>query len=113
MLYAPTDVYFENYQSVIQPDVLVVMNENKHIIEEDGVHGAPDIVFEILSRNRIHDTLKKKTLYEEAGVKEYFIIDPADKSVIMFALNAEKRYELVYELKGKITSGILGCSLDL
>jgi Uma2 family endonuclease len=71
------------------------------------------IIFEILSLNRIHDTLKKKTLYETTDVKEYFIIDPSDKTVIMFAYNNDHRYELVYELKGKITSEILGASFDL
>ncbi|MDP9080379.1 MAG: Uma2 family endonuclease [Bacteroidota bacterium] len=112
-LAAPTDVYLEEKQSVIQPDVLVVMNENKHIIQKDGLHGAPDIVFEILSSNHIHDTVKKKTLYEEAGVKEYFIIDPADKMVIMFARNVEGRYDLIYQLKGKIASEVLAASFDL
>jgi Uma2 family endonuclease len=112
-LAAPTDVYLEDQQSAIQPDVLVVMNENKYIIHKDGLHGAPDIIFEILSGNHIHDTVKKKTLYEDAGVKEYFIIDPADKMVIMFARNIYGRYELVYELKGKITSEILAASFDL
>jgi Uma2 family endonuclease len=71
-------------------------------------------VFEIISGNRTHDTVRKKTFYEEAGVKEYFIIDPADKTVIVFAYNNnQKKYELVYELKGKVTSEILGMSFDL
>ncbi len=113
MLGAPTDVYFEDQQSVMQPDVFIIMTDNKHIIEDNGVHGAPDIIFEVLSGNRIHDTVKKKTIYESAGVKEYFIIDPSDKTVVMFAYNDDKRYELVYELKGKITSEVLGISFDL
>jgi len=113
VLHAPADVYFEQEQSVLQPDVLVILNQNKHIIKLDGIHGAPDIVFEILSGNRIHDTLKKKTLYEKAGVKEYFIIDPADKKVVMFAFNEAGQYELIYELTGKVTSAVLGCNFTL
>jgi|SRR6185503_13745249 len=113
VLGAPTDVYFEGEQSVIQPDVFVVMNENKQIILDDGVYGAPDIIFEVLSTNRIHDTIKKKTIYETAGVKEYFIIDPVNKMVMMFAFNNDKRYELVYELKNKIASDVLGVSFEL
>ncbi|MEO3405815.1 Uma2 family endonuclease [Mucilaginibacter sp. CAU 1740] len=113
ILHAPADVYFEEEQSVLQPDVLVILNENKSIIHNDGIYGAPDIVFEILSGNRIHDTLKKKNLYEKAGVKEYFIIDPADKKVVMFAMSENNQYELVYELIGKITSEVLGCSFSL
>lgn len=113
ILHAPADVYFEQEQSVLQPDVLVILNENKSIIQKDGIHGSPDVVFEILSGNRIHDTLKKKSLYEKAGVKEYFIIDPEDKKVVMFTYNEASQYELVYELTGKITSEVLGCSFNL
>lgn len=113
VLAAPTDVYLDEKTSVVQPDVLVVMNENKAIIKNDGIYGAPDIVFEILSGNKAHDTIKKKTLYEECGVKEYFMVDPADKMVMMFALNTKGRYDLIYELKGKIASDILGHSFDL
>lgn len=110
---APTDVYLTEMQSVVQPDILVIMNENKGIISDDGIHGAPDIIFEILSGNHIHDTVKKKTLYEDAGVKEYFIIDPANKMVVMFALNNNGKFDVIYELTGKITSEILGTSFDL
>jgi len=109
---APTDVYFEVEQSVVQPDLLVILDENKAIIQKDGIYGAPDVIFEILSANRKHDTLKKKTLYEKAGVKEYFIIDPSDNSVAMFAFNGSKQYEMIYEEKGRILSDILGCDLN-
>ena len=112
-LAAPTDVYFEAEQSVVQPDLLVILNENKSIIQKDGIYGAPDVIFEILSVNRKHDTLKKRTLYEKTGVKEYFIIDPSDNSVTMFAYNGSKQYEMIYEEKGRILSDILGCDLNL
>jgi len=110
---APTDVYLTDQQSVVQPDILVILNENKGIIYDDGIHGAPDIIFEILSGNHIHDTVKKKSLYEDAGVKEYFIIDPSNKMVIMFARNNDGKFDIIYELTGKITSGILATSFDL
>ena len=110
---APIDVYLAEMQSVVQPDILVIMNENKGIIYDDGIHGAPDIIFEILSGNHIHDTVKKKTLYEDAGVKEYFIINPTNKMVVMFALNNNGKFDVIYELTGKITSEILGTSFDL
>lgn len=113
ILEAPTDVYLTELQSVVQPDIMVIMEKNRSLIYEDGVHGAPDIIFEILSGNHIHDTVKKKSLYEEAGVKEYFVIDPANKMVVMFALNASGKYDVVYERTGKITSGILATSFDI
>jgi Uma2 family endonuclease len=109
----PVDVYLEKQESVVHPDALVIMDKNLEIIHEDAIYGVPDIIFEILCGNRAYDKIKKKTLYEEAGVKEYFIIDPLDKTVIMFAYNNDKQYELVYELKGKITSEVLGVSFDL
>jgi len=57
--------------------------------------------------------VKKKSLYEDAGVKEYFIIDPSNKMVIMFARNNDGKFDIIYELIGKITSGILATSFDL
>jgi Uma2 family endonuclease len=110
---APTDVYLEDLESVVQPDVLVVLKENESIIHDDGIYGAPDIIFEILSGNGIHDTIRKKALYEDAGVKEYFIINPSDKMVLMFARGNQNKFEWVYEIKGKITSEVLGISIDL
>ena len=108
---APMDVYFEDQQSVVQPDVIVILNENKGIIHKNGIYGSPDIIIEILSGNRIHDTLKKKSLYEKkALVKEYFIIDPQDNTVVLFCLNQANVYELAYEEKGKLMSDVLGCN---
>ena len=107
---APTDVYFEDQQSVVQPDIIVILNENKNIIHKNGVYGSPDIIIEILSGNRIHDTLKKKSLYEKALVKEYFIIDPQDNTVLLFCLNQVNVYGLAYEEKGKLMSDVLGCN---
>jgi len=45
----PLDVYLENQDSAVQPDILFISNSNKHIIKDDGyVHGAPDLIIEIL-----------------------------------------------------------------
>lgn len=105
---APVDVYFEGQQSVVQPDLIVILNGNKNIIRKDGIYGSPEIIIEILSGNRLHDTLRKKALYEKCLVKEYFIIDPEDKNVVLFALNEQGLYELVYEDKGRLMSEISG-----
>jgi len=113
VLRKPCDVYLEEQRSVVQPDIFVILDENKQIIYEDAIYGVPDIIFEILCGNRAYDRIEKKGLYEQAGVKEYFIIDPLDNTVTMFTLNSQHKYELVYELKGKITSAILATSFDL
>lgn len=109
----PTDVYLERQQAVVQPDVFVIMNYNLGIIHDDAVYGVPDIVFEILCGDRDYDKVTKRALYEDAGVKEYFIIDPSNKMVIMFARNNDGKFDIIYELTGKITSGILATSFDL
>jgi Uma2 family endonuclease len=70
------------------------LNEHLDYIKPDGVYGAPDMVIEILSAsNRLHDTQKKKSLYEKAGVKEYFIVDPANKEVSLYTLTKSGTYK--------------------
>ena len=82
---APFDVYFDK-KNVFQPDVIFISNENLHKIEANGLHGAPDLVVEILSPSTAkYDLGKKKDVYENYGVKEYWIIDPSTKDVNGFA----------------------------
>jgi Uma2 family endonuclease len=108
---SPFDVYIENYESVVQPDLMVVLNEHLHLIQDNGLHGAPDIAIEILSLNRAYDTKRKRALYEKAGVKEYFMIDPENKKTTLLTLNASGIYEQTYEAIGVINSTVLSCSL--
>ena len=110
---APIDVYFEDSRSVVQPDFILILERNLGIIHSDGIYGAPDLIIEILSSNYKHDTIKKKALYEKAGVKEYFIIDPIDKLVSKYFLNVSGEYELIYTEKGKINSSLLNHTFDI
>jgi len=67
--YAPYDVYLDD-KNAFQPDILFVRKENMHLIEEDGLYGAPDLVIEILSpSNSKYDLKVKKEVYERYGVK--------------------------------------------
>src|SRR5665647_1431603 len=80
-LYAPVDVFFDD-ENVFEPDILFVSKERAEIIKDDGIHGAPDLVIEILSvTSGYHDTKTKKRVYEKYGVKEYWIVDPLDGEV--------------------------------
>jgi Uma2 family endonuclease len=108
---SPIDVYLENNDSVVQPDLIVILNENLHQIKTDGIYGAPDIAVEILSRNRAYDTKRKRALYEKAGVKEYFMIDPENKKTILLTLNASGVYEQTYEETGLLKSELLNCDI--
>ena len=108
---APADVYLENYDSVIQPDLLIISNKNLDKIKDDGFHGVPDVIIEILSSNRKYDTRRKKELYENAGVKEYFMIDPENKRTTLLTLSPAGVYEQAYEETGLLKFGILLCDI--
>lgn len=107
LLVSPFDVYLEEHISAVQPDLLFIANKNKGIIKDDGyAHGAPDLIIEILSQNEKRDKTLKKELYEKAGVKEYFIIDPKTKLVEAFTLKG-KKYQQVYSRKKYFKSALL------
>lgn len=80
-----TDVYLTEKDHVI-PDVMIVCNQD--IIKENGVHGAPDLVVEVLSPGTAkNDRGYKKDLYEKSGVKEYWIADPMLRSIEAYILS--------------------------
>jgi len=111
LLNAPFDVYFEGEESVVQPDLFVVLNEDQEIIKKNGVHGVPSVIIEVVSTNRAYDTKRKKALYEKVGVKEYFMIDPENKKTTLLTLNASGLYEQTYEDTGLFNSNRLACSI--
>ncbi len=83
---APCDVYLDNGESVVEPDLLFVKAEKSWIIEKKGIMGPPDFVIEILSANVTFDKVTKLNLYERNGIPEYFIIDPETKEVWYYLL---------------------------
>lgn len=92
-----TDVYLTDNDRVI-PDVMIICNQD--IIKNDGIHGAPDLVVEVLSPGTSkNDRGYKKELYEKSGVKEYWIVDVKLRSVESYLLT-DGRYRLggVYQL---------------
>jgi Uma2 family endonuclease len=71
--------------TVVQPDLCVICDESK--IDERGAIGAPDLVIEILSPGNSNKEMKYKfDLYEEAGVLEYWIVNPADRTIFIYVL---------------------------
>lgn len=113
VIISPFDVYLDERSNAVQPDLIVVLNENSGIIDPGGhIHGVPDILVEVLSpNNREHDLVVKKNLYERFGVKEYWIVDPEDKSTFVYQLN-EKSYELRIRDIGRINSDLLAFSFQ-
>ncbi len=77
--------------TVVQPDVCVVCDESK--LDERGCVGAPDLIIEVLSASTASKDLTNKfNLYEEHGVKGYWIVHPTEKVVEVFTLDANGRY---------------------
>jgi Uma2 family endonuclease len=75
--------------TVVQPDLCIVCDETK--LDRQGCNGAPDLVVEILSPgNSKHELETKFNLYEESGVKEYWIIQPEGKTVLVYHLQNNK-----------------------
>jgi Uma2 family endonuclease len=71
--------------TVVQPDLCVLCDDSK--IDKRGAFGAPDLVIEILSPGNSKKEMKFKfDLYQEAGVPEYWIVNPADRTVLRYVL---------------------------
>ncbi|MFN3480485.1 MAG: Uma2 family endonuclease [Thermodesulfovibrionales bacterium] len=105
---APMDVYLSETETY-QPDIIFISNERLNIIGEKKIEGAPDLVIEILSESTAYYDLRhKKRVYERTGVKEYWIVDPMEKSIEVYEnVNGEfKIYSQAIE-KGKVNSKLL------
>lgn len=77
----------EDVTTVIQPDITVVCDRNK--LDDNGCKGAPDMIIEILSPSSLrHDRFVKLGLYQRAGVREYWIVDPENQSVQVLTLTS-------------------------
>lgn len=76
----------DDVDTMVEPDLSVICDHSK--LDDHGCKGAPDLVIEILSPStRRHDRLVKLGLYQRAGVREYWIVDPENKSVQVFTLD--------------------------
>ena len=76
----------EDVDTMVEPDISVVCDVGK--LDDIGCKGAPDLVIEILSpTTQRHDKVTKFNLYQQAGVQEYWIVDPDSKSVQVFVLD--------------------------
>lgn len=85
--------------TVVQPDVLVVCDPAK--IDRRGVRGAPDWLLEVLSPSTAaHDQIAKRRTYERAGVREYWLVHPGDRTLTVYLLdNGQYGRPEIYELK--------------
>lgn len=105
---APMDVYLDETSNAVQPDIIIVLNNQLDIVHKNGhIHGVPAILIEILSKgNKDHDLIRKKDLYECFGVQEYHVVEPDTKLVLSFSL-ARGSYGAAQEGIGKLWSDLL------
>lgn len=101
---APFDVYIKgnesDKQTVVQPDICIICDRTK--INEFGCVGAPDMIVEILSPSSLKKDLDLKFhLYEECGVKEYWIVAPEYNQISVYTLEIDH----LYVHKGDFTLG--------
>ena len=104
----PEDVF-----TVVQPDISVVCDPGK--TDGHGCKGAPDPVIEVLSPSTArYDRLIKFSQYRQAGVREYWIVDPEDRIAEVYRLKDGQYYAAVYGSDAEVPVGVLeDCRVDL
>ena len=109
---SPLDVQLDcDDRTMVQPDVVIVCDRDKII--DRCIYGAPDLVIEVLSKfTRKKDTVIKLNKYMNAGVREYWMIDPAHKKVIVYDFESDN-YPAIYGFDAKVPVGIWNGDLEI
>jgi len=88
--YAPLDVLFSDYD-VVEPDLIIVLDEQQAIVTEPNIKGAPALLIEIVSTSNPRlDRVRKRDLYAKYGVAEYWIVDPDADRIEVYRLESER-----------------------
>ena len=115
---APLDVVLSHYD-VVEPDLLFIAGDQAGIMTEKNIQGAPALVVEVMSKStRKRDAQIKRRLFEQVGVREYWLVDPELDTVQVLRPTAEGRLARVEELTaedgGTLTTPLLpGCGIDV
>ena len=114
---SPIDVRFDDH-NVVEPDIIVIKSERASIVGPKNVQGAPHLIVEVLSDgSRRVDEIKKRKLYEQFGVDEYWIVDGELELVKIYRRTAsgfERVAEIDTDAGGSITTPLLpGFAMDI
>lgn len=103
---APFAVFLnEDDAKYLEPDISVICDRNK--LTDKGCTGAPDWIIEIASPgNSSHDYIRKLNLYADAGVREYWIVNPVERSVYVYHLEKDNFKTKAYTFQDKIKVNI-------
>lgn len=95
----------EDRKTIVEPDISVICDRNK--LTDQGCTGAPDWIIEIVSPgNSSHDYIRKLNLYADAGVREYWIVNPMKEIVFVYHLEETKFEVASYTFQEKIKVNI-------
>ncbi len=96
----------KDIHNYVLPDITLVCDTEK--LDQKGCYGAPDFVVEVVSSsNRKMDYVRKLALYQEAGVREYWIVDPKHEQVTVYDLEHEKE-PVLHPFSERIKVGVYG-----
>jgi Uma2 family endonuclease len=103
---SPIDVQLDcDEKTMVQPDVLILCDRDK-LVKRGGVYGAPDFIVEVLSPStKRKDMIKKNQKYLDAGVKEYWMVDPDEKRIMVYLYDDPDVVHL-YSFEDEIPVGI-------
>ncbi|MDE7186725.1 MAG: Uma2 family endonuclease [Lachnospiraceae bacterium] len=102
---APFAVYIaDDRHNYVEPDIIVVCDQEK--LDEKGCHGAPDWIIEIVSpSSKYMDYVRKLTLYQNTGVREYWLVDPGRRCITVYGFERKEGPEQ-YSFSDKVKAGI-------
>lgn len=91
--------------TIVEPDISVICDRKK--LTDQGCNGAPDWIIEIVSPgNSSHDYVLKLNLYADAGVREYWIVDPSRESIFVYYLEQDHFMVSTYTFQDKVKVNI-------
>lgn len=116
VLFAPVDVFLDD-TTALQPDLVYLAADKAHLVTTNGVEGVPTLVVEVISPSSVYrDRVTKKALYEQFGIQEYWLVDPADNYIEILTIG-KGQYQLLSAAsveEGALNSNALpGLSLNL
>lgn len=95
----------KNRKTIVEPDISIICDRSK--LTDKGCTGAPDWIIEIISPgNPGHDYIRKLNLYADAGVREYWIVDPRTEKIIVYYLEQDNFQMETYTFLDKIKANI-------
>ena len=98
-------LFSEDDRNVVEPDISIICDPNK--LTDRGCTGAPDWIVEIVSpSNSSHDYIRKLNLYADAGIREYWIVNPIKESIFVYHLEETKFEAAAYTFQDKIKVNI-------